>query len=97
MNGFQLSAQLISREALRYTLAGVAVCECGFQHTGVTQEADSDRKNNFKFTAVALGKIGEVLSKEELGSQLILRGFVATSSVRSSKLVLHITEYDKGV
>ncbi len=97
MNEFQLSAQLISREALRYTLAGVAVCECGFQHSGVSQEVDSPRKNHFKFTAVALGKTGEILSKEDLGSQLNLRGFIATSSVRSSKLVLHITEYDKGV
>lgn len=97
MNDFQLSAQLISREALRYTLAGVAICECGFQHSGVTEEADSNRKNNFKFSAVALGNVGEVLSKEELGSQLNLKGFIATSSVRSSKLVLHITEYDKGV
>lgn len=97
MNEFSINAQLVSREAIRYTLAGVAVCECGFHHFGVTEEADSQRKNNFKFEAVALGSVGEALGKEELGVQLKIKGFITTSSVRSSKLVLHITEYEKGV
>lgn len=97
MNEFQLSAELTSRKQLRYTLAAVAVCECEFKHYGETEEAGGKRKNNFGFSAVALGKIGESLDKEDLGSRLLLKGFIATSSARSSKLVLHITEYEKGV
>ncbi len=75
----------------------MAVLDCKLKYVGLVEEVGSDRKLNFAFSARALGPAAEALDKEELGVTINAKGFLATSSPRAEKLILHITEYEKGI
>lgn len=96
-NSVTISATLEQKDALRYTLASVPILDLKLGYKGLVEEAGIQRKLNFSFTAVAIGEAALKLQNEELNSQLLIKGFITNSSARSSKLVLHITEYEKGV
>lgn len=70
---------------------------CTVTYEGKVTEAGHERKLKFDVSCKALGDPALSLEKEQLGSELILKGFLAPSSYRSQKLLLHITEYEKGV
>ncbi len=97
MNRVDIDTILESKGTLRYTLSGVAVLECKLRYAGMVQEANIERKLNFVFEAIALDQAAKSLDKEDLGLPMKVKGFLAVSSPRSSKLILHITEYVKGV
>lgn len=95
MNRFRLRAVLVGKAALRYTPAGLPVLEAGFRHHGTAVEAGVERALAFDLTALAVGSVGEQLDREALGAELELAGFLAPRSRRSSRIVLHITEYTR--
>ena len=78
---------------MSYTPAGVAVWEASFKHDGALIEAGVQRTVQFEFAAIALGAVAQALDREPLGTQLALEGFIAPRTRRSSRLVVHITEY----
>ena len=90
MNSFELDGILEKKDVIRYTLASVPILDLTIRHMSVVQEAGSDRKLSFSAEAAA-----KALNEVELGSRLKFRGFLTTSSARSRKLVLHITEFEK--
>ena len=92
MNSFELDGILEKKDVIRYTLASVPILDLTIRHMSVVQEAGSDRKLSFSAEAAA---VGPALNEVELGSRLKFRGFLTTSSARSRKLVLHITEFEK--
>ena len=89
MNSFELDGILEKKDVIRYTLASVPILDLTIRHMSVVQEAGSDRKLSFSAEAA------KALNEVELGSRLKFRGFLTTSSARSRKLVLHITEFEK--
>ena len=93
MNRLQISAVSVARSALRYTPAGVAVTEGSFRHSGAVIEAGSQRQLDYEFAAVAVGPVALGLDREPLGRSLEISGFIAPKSRRSSRLIVHITEY----
>lgn len=90
MNSFELDGILEKKDVIRYTILDLAI-----RHMSVVQEAGSDRKLSFSAEAAAVGPAAKALNEVELGSRLKFRGFLTTSSARSRKLVLHITEFEK--
>ena len=96
MNQVRIRAQSVAKSALRYTPAGIAVFEAAFVHEGTVSEAGGERKLAFEFSTVALGPIALALEREPLGAALSLAGFIAPRTRRSTRLVLHITEYEIG-
>ena len=94
MNCVRIRAQVVAKSALRHTPAGVAVLEASFAHTGTVSEAGGERKLDFEFATVALGAIAQALDREPLGASMTLSGFIAPRTRRSTRLVLHITEYE---
>ena len=90
MNSFELDGILEKKDVIRYTLASVPILDLA-----IRQEAGSDRKLSFSAEAAAVGPAAKALNEVELGSRLKFRGFLTTSSARSRKLVLHITEFEK--
>jgi len=84
----------VAKSALRYTPAGVAVFEAACMHEGTVSEAGSERKLAFEFTTVAVGAIAQALDREPLGASMTVTGFMAPRTRRSTRLVLHITEYE---
>lgn len=97
MNCFELEAILESKEALRYSLSGVPILDCVLRHQGKVENSGVEQKLNFAAPARAIGSTAERLDQEHLGSKLQCKGFLKTSSAKTLKLVLQITEYEKGV
>jgi primosomal replication protein N len=93
VNELNIDATPVARSALRYTPAGVAVTEGSFRHAGLQLEAGTERSLDFEFAAVAVGPVALGLEREPLGEPLRLTGFIAPRSRRSSRLVVHITDY----
>ena len=95
MNLLRISATKIATDALRHTPAGLAVSEASFRYEGSVIEAGSERKLGFEFAAVAVGPVAMSLDREPLGQPLEIAGFVAPKTRRSTRLIVHITEYTK--
>ena len=83
----------MAKGALRYTPAGVPVAELSLRHDGAVSEAGVERQLGFEFPAIAVGPVAIALDREPLGKALEIAGFIAPKSRRSSRLVVHITEY----
>lgn len=97
MNTIHLNGELTQKSQMRYTPAGLPVLEVVFHHMSVVNEAGSERKLEFDFSAKACGDIALFLEKEPLGSVFEMSGFIAPKSIRSRQLIVHITQYSQGV
>ena len=93
MNQLRIRAKAVGKSALRYTPAGVAVLEATFKHEGSVTEAAVERTLAFEFSAIALGAVAQSLDRESLGTALVLQGFIAPRSRRTTRLLVHVTEY----
>ena len=93
MNQLRIRGKAVAKSALRYTPAGIAVLEASFKHEGNVTEATAKRTLAFEFSAVALGAVAQALDREPLGKPMMLEGFIAPRTRRSTRLVMHITEY----
>lgn len=96
MNHIALTADLVQRETLRYTPAGVAVTEAVFHHEGTVIEAGAERHVNVEIDTIAIGSLAQRLQALHLGASVKISGFVAPRSRRSRKLRVHITEFELG-
>jgi primosomal replication protein N len=93
VNQLRIHAKAVAKSALRYTPAGVAVLEASFQHQGSVKEAAAERSLAFEFSAIALGAVALALDREPLGKPMMLEGFIAPRSRRTTRLLVHVTEY----
>ncbi len=93
MNQLRIRGKAVAKSALRYTPAGIAVLEASFEHEGSVTEATAERTLAFEFSAIALGAVAQALDREPLGKPMMLEGFIAPRTRRSTRLVMHITEY----
>jgi primosomal replication protein N len=93
VNEVRLRAAPVARSALRYTPAGIPIAELNLRHDGAVSEAGIERQLEFEFPAVAIGPVAVALDREPLGRALDIAGFIAPKSRRSSRLIVHITEY----
>ena len=83
----------MAKSALRYTPAGIAVLEASFEHVGTVTEAAAERTLTFEFSTIALGAVAQALDREPLGNPMLLEGFIAPRTRRSTRLVMHVAEY----
>lgn len=88
-----IRATLSDKQELRYTPAGIAVFEAKFEHRARVHEAGAERVVQFCFTALAFADVAIRLNEVQIGSELSMKGFLATRSLRSSRLTVHITEF----
>jgi primosomal replication protein N len=93
VNEVRLRAAPVAKSALRYTPAGIPVAELSLRHEGAVSEAGIERQLGFEFPAIAVGPVAVALDREPLGKALEVAGFIAPKSRRSSRLIVHITEY----
>lgn len=94
MNQIRIHAKAVAKSTLRFTPAGIAVLEASFMHDGTVTEAAAERTLAFEFSAVAVGAIAQALEREPLGISMALAGFIAPRTRRSTRLVVHVTEYE---
>jgi primosomal replication protein N len=93
VNQLRIRAKAVAKSALRYTPAGVAVLEASFEHEGSVNEAAAERSLKFEFSAIAVGAVALALDREPLGAPMTLEGFIAPRSRRTTRLLVHVTEY----
>ena len=93
MNQLRIRGKAVAKSALRFTPAGVAVLEASFEHQDTVLEAAAPRSLKFEFSAIALGAVAQALDREPLGQSVMLEGFIAPRTRRSTRLVMHVTEY----
>ncbi len=94
VNQIRISAVLVEKIELRRTPAGIAVFEAKFLHSGGVYEAGAMRKVEFEFTALAFADTAIKLDKVLAETEVEIIGFLARRSLRSSKLTVHITEFN---
>ena len=91
MNHFTLTAFLVTKDAIRFTPAGVPVIHCQLEHTGEANEVGVARKIQMIVEAIAIGPIQKGLEQMDLGTKAVFEGFLAPKTLRNQRLVFHIT------
>ncbi len=86
-----LSAQLVSRGAMRSTPAGLPALDLGLKHESTVQQDGQPRKVSFEIAARAVGAITAPLAAAEIGSQIGCAGFLGARR-NGRGVVFHITE-----
>ena len=94
VNRFQCVAVIISREALRYTPAGIPVVNLTLQHESQQREAGIERLISLEMAAMGAGDISVKLDRSEMGEPYQFTGFLARKNRNSKSLVFHITDIE---
>jgi primosomal replication protein N len=92
MNQFQLVAQVVEREMLRYTPAGIPIVSARLAHSSQQLEAQVSRVVELEISALAIGEISGRFNQLELGIDHQFTGFLARKNRNSKSLVFHIID-----
>jgi len=95
VNRVRIRAALQGRDALRRTPAGIPVLELEMTHASTVVEAGMERNLAFAFEALAVGEVALRLERVELGALVEVEGFLALRSRRSTRLRVHVTEFER--
>ncbi len=98
VNQLDLTASLLQRDALRYSPAGVAICQTLVEHESTQPEMGSSRVVHLVMSARFSGAMAEQIVAEPLGSRLQIRGFLCPRRMfkdgkPSGALQLHVTQF----
>jgi len=93
-NQVELSGDVIEREALRFTPAGIPILALRVRHESAQIEANMQRQVKFEIDAVAAGETAQQMDAMRPGQRARLRGFLATRSRLSTRIVLHIDRFE---
>ncbi len=88
-----MCAQIVERNILRYTPAGLPVYECVLAHSSTQIEAGLPRQIELSLSAVALGPVAVNLDRAPLATLHRFTGFLARKSRKSKSFIYHITAY----
>ena len=92
-NSIEIDATLIEREPVRYTPAGIEVFDAVFHHRSRLVEAGKIRTVEYDFEALSYGEAAGKLNSLAVGAKIRIKGFLATKSMKSRRLTVHITEF----
>jgi len=92
-NRLVLQAKLLTADELRRTPAGLPVLEFRVEHDSEQIESGAARRTAFELDCVIVGPPAERM-KAPPGTELKLTGFLATRSRMSTRLVLHVNEFE---
>jgi primosomal replication protein N len=91
MNRVVITAQIVERQALRYTPAGLPALDLRIAHASTVQEAGAARQVSFEMRAVGIGAVAQELNRFAAGETARIAGFLGPIA-RGKSVVLHITE-----
>ena len=94
MNQFQLVAQVVERETLRYSPGGIPIVEAKLAHSSQQIEAGLPRLIEFELSAIAAGEISGRFSQIKPGQLQQFTGFMARKNRNSKSLVFHIVDFE---
>jgi primosomal replication protein N len=93
-----VTGKIVELGALRYTPAGIPVVEFKLDHESEQDEAGAKRQVRAEISAVAFETQARLVSRQNMGSEVRLEGFLSARTKRSKRLVLHVTniEFSEG-
>jgi primosomal replication protein N len=95
MNQFQLVAQVVEREMLRYSPAGIPIVSARLAHSSQQLEAQVVRVVEMEISALAIGEISGRFNQLELGGTYQFTGFLARKNRNSKSLVFHVIDINE--
>ena len=90
MNKLVLSGEVVQIEPLRYTPAGLPLQSFSIIHTSEQLEAGVKRRVECEVNVVAIGDVAIQAHAIAQNTQVLLEGFIARRSLKSTQLVLHL-------
>lgn len=93
-NRIELSGEVIEREALRYTPAGLPILALRVRHESTQSEAQMPRQVKVEMDAMAAGEIARQMDAVRIGQRVRLQGFLSARSRLSSRIVLHVNRFE---
>lgn len=93
-NTVLLSGQLVGRDALRFTPAGIALLNAKLAHQSEQTEAGGKRSVEFEIELLFAGEAAVQADRLVLGQILRVSGFLAHRRRQSRTLQLHATAYE---
>ena len=93
-NQVELCGDVIEREALRFTPAGIPILALRVRHESTQTEAKVARQVKFEIDAMAAGDAARRMDAVRAGQRVRLRGFIATRSKLSTRIVLHVDQFE---
>jgi primosomal replication protein N len=93
-NQVELCGDVIEREALRFTPAGIPIVALRVRHESTQMEAKLKRQVKFEIDAMAAGDTARRMDAVRPGQRVRLHGFIAARSRQSSRIVLHVDQFE---
>ncbi len=91
VNEVTLSGELVGRELLRYTPAGIPILDARLAHRCEVSEAGHRRQVDFDIAVSFAGPMAHRAEVLHLGQAISASGFLAPRRRQSKTLVLHVT------
>jgi primosomal replication protein N len=93
-NRLELSGEVVTLEALRYTPAGIPVLAFTVRHVSIRNEAGMKRQVECEAPAVAMAELAKQAAGLKIGDHVKVAGFLAKKSLKNDRLVLHLNELE---
>ena len=98
VNLVRLEACLRERESVRFTPAGVPICDCLLEHESQQAEGGHDRTVHLAIATRFAAGLAERIAAESLGARLAVEGFLAPKRMArdgraSGAMRLHASGY----
>ena len=93
-NQVRLGGTVVARETLRHTPAGVPILTFTLKHESMQVEGAMPRQVGFEIEAMAMGDVAQRLSAMQAGQKVSLAGFLASRSRLSTRVVLHVNQFE---
>jgi primosomal replication protein N len=93
VNQLRLTGELVERESLRYTPAGIPILDARLAHRSEVVQAGHPRQLEFDVALSFSGSIAQRADGLRLGQAIDASGFLAPRRRQSKSLVLHVTRY----
>lgn len=93
-NAVQITGNLSTREALRWTPGKVAVLDFRIEHSSRQMEAGIERDVSCEVVVRAIGPVAQQIEMVALGSAMRIDGFLSARSVKNRLPVLHVRTFE---
>ena len=92
-NQVRLTGELVGKETLRYTPAGIPILDARLAHRCEVTQAGHRRQVEFDIALSFSGPLAQRADGLRLGQAIDASGFLAPRRKQSKALVLHVTRY----
>ncbi|MCM5572131.1 primosomal replication protein N [Burkholderiaceae bacterium FT117] len=92
-NEIRLTGELVGRETLRYTPAGIPILDARLAHRSEVTQAGQRRQVEFDIALSFSGPAAQRADGLRLGQAIAAFGFLAPRRKLSKTLVLHVTRF----